>query len=77
MIFVGHDLDLAAAVCDRLAVMKDGRILEIGTPEEIRDRPLTEYTRTLMAARPALYPAGPATDRVGAEEFDRDAEARA
>lgn len=58
MIFVTHDLDLAAAVCDRLAVMKDGEILEIGTPEEIRDRPRTEYTRTLMAARPMLYPEG-------------------
>ncbi|QZY53081.1 ABC transporter ATP-binding protein [Leucobacter tenebrionis] len=58
MIFVTHDLDLAAAVCDRLAVMKDGEILEIGTPDEIRDRPKTEYTRALMAARPMLYPAG-------------------
>lgn len=58
MIFVTHDLDLAAAVCDRLAVMKDGEILEIGTPEEIRDRPRTEYTRALMAARPMLYPEG-------------------
>lgn len=58
MIFVTHDLDLAAAVCDRLAVMKDGEILEIGTPEEIRDRPRTDYTRKLMAARPMLYPEG-------------------
>lgn len=58
MIFVTHDLDLAAAVCDRLAVMKDGEILEIGTPEQIRDRPQTDYTRALMAARPMLYPDG-------------------
>ncbi|MGW4042224.1 ABC transporter ATP-binding protein [Streptomyces sp. NPDC004721] len=58
MIFVTHDLDLAAAVCDRLAVMKDGEILEVGTPDEIRDHPRTEYTRALMAARPLLYPDG-------------------
>ncbi|KTR86700.1 ABC transporter ATP-binding protein [Leucobacter chromiiresistens] len=58
MIYVTHDLDLAAAVCDRLAVMKDGEILEIGTPEEIRDRPKTDYTRALMSARPQLYPEG-------------------
>ena len=58
MIFVTHDLDLAAAVCDRLAVMRDGEILEIGTPEDIRDRPRTEYTRKLMEARPMLYPEG-------------------
>lgn len=58
MIFVTHDLDLAAAVCDQLAVMKDGMILEIGTPEQIRDHPQHEYTRALMEARPLLYPAG-------------------
>lgn len=58
MIFVTHDLDLAAAVCDRLAVMKDGEILEIGTPQDIRDRPKTAYTRALMSARPLLYPEG-------------------
>ncbi|WP_244303245.1 hypothetical protein [Leucobacter coleopterorum] len=58
MVFVTHDLDLAAAVCDRLAVMKDGEIVEIGTPEGIRDHPQTEYTRNLMAARPMLYPKG-------------------
>jgi len=76
MIFVSHDLDLAAAVCDRLAVMKDGRILEIGTPEQIRDQPLTEYTRMLMAARPALYPAGLPGDRSSAAGPDRDLETR-
>lgn len=58
MIFVTHDLDLAAAVCDHIAVMKDGKIVEIGTPEEIRDAPKTDYTRELMAARPLLYPEG-------------------
>jgi ABC-type glutathione transport system ATPase component len=66
MIFVTHDLDLAAAVCDRLAVMKDGEILEIGTPEQIRDHPETEYTRALMAARPMLYPAGHPAQEEGA-----------
>ncbi|SJN09221.1 Oligopeptide transport system permease protein OppB (TC 3.A.1.5.1) [Leucobacter sp. 7(1)] len=58
MIFVTHDLDLAAAVCDRLAVMRNGEILEVGTPEQIRDQPQTDYTRALMAARPMLYPDG-------------------
>lgn len=68
MIFVTHDLDLAAAMCDRLAVMKNGEILEIGTPDQIRDNPQTEYTRQLMAARPLLYPAGhPAAAFLAAE----------
>lgn len=55
MIFVTHDLDLAAAICDRLAVMRDGSVVEVGTPEQIRDRPQDEYTRALMAARPVLH----------------------
>lgn len=77
MIFVTHDLDLAAAVCDRLAVMKDGEILEIGAPEEIRDHPKTEYARMLMATRPQLYPDGvpEAVGDAGGGSAGRDATA--
>lgn len=56
MLFVTHDLDLAASVCDRLAVMRFGEIVEIGSPEQIRDNPQHEYTKALMAARPLLHP---------------------
>ncbi len=54
MIFVTHDLDLAAAVTDRLAVMRYGEVVEIGTPEQIRDNPRHPYTRMLMSIRPTL-----------------------
>jgi ABC-type dipeptide/oligopeptide/nickel transport system ATPase component len=51
MIFITHDLDLAAAVCDRLAVMKDGRIVEelpaAGIYEDAKD----PYTIELLSAR--------------------------
>ena len=53
MLFVTHDLDLAAAVCDRIAVMKDGRIVETGLPGQLRDHPAHPYTRELMESRPA------------------------
>ena len=53
MLFVTHDLDLAAAVCDRINVMKDGEIVETGVPEQLRDDPKHPYTRALMASRPA------------------------
>lgn len=56
MLFVTHDLDLAAAVCDRLAVMRFGQIVEIGSPEQIRDNPQHPYTKALMEARPLLHP---------------------
>ena len=53
LLFVTHDLDLAAAVCDRIAVMKDGEIVESGVPEQLRDHPAHPYTRMLMDSRPA------------------------
>ncbi|TQO18828.1 ABC-type dipeptide/oligopeptide/nickel transport system ATPase component [Rhodoglobus vestalii] len=53
MLYVTHDLDLAAAVCDRISVMKDGQIVETGVPEQLRDNPQHPYTRQLMDARPA------------------------
>ena len=56
MLFVTHDLDLAAAVCDRIAVMKDGLIVESGVPDELRDNPQHPYTRQLMHSRPAGLP---------------------
>ncbi|WP_111720243.1 ABC transporter ATP-binding protein [Homoserinimonas sp. OAct 916] len=53
MLFVTHDLDLAASVCDRINVMKDGEIVERGVPEQLRDHPEHPYTRVLMESRPA------------------------
>jgi len=53
LLFVTHDLDLAGAVCDRIAVMKDGEIVETGVPDQLRDHPAHEYTRQLMDSRPA------------------------
>jgi oligopeptide/dipeptide ABC transporter ATP-binding protein len=54
MVFVTHDLELAAAVCDRIAVMYAGEIVEIGTPEQLHTAPRHPYTRLLMDARPAI-----------------------
>jgi ABC-type dipeptide/oligopeptide/nickel transport system ATPase component len=53
MLFVTHDLDLAAAVCDRINVMKAGTIVETGDPVQLRDAPRHLYTRELMDSRPA------------------------
>ena len=53
MLFVTHDLDLAAAVCDRINVMKSGVVVETGEPDQLRDHPQHPYTRELMDSRPA------------------------
>lgn len=53
MLFITHDLNLARRICHRIAVMKDGRVVESGTPEEIFECPREEYTRNLIEAVPS------------------------
>ena len=52
MIFITHDLRVAAQVCDRIVVMHKGRIVEQGTPAEVFERPSNAYTQRLIAAIP-------------------------
>ena len=47
-IFICHDLALVQMFCDRVIVMHDGQVEEEGTPEEIIERPKTEYTKRLI-----------------------------
>ncbi|MDE5891782.1 MAG: ABC transporter ATP-binding protein, partial [Acetatifactor sp.] len=53
MLFITHDLNLARRICHRIAVMKDGRVVETGTPEEIFNHPREDYTRNLIEAVPS------------------------
>jgi peptide/nickel transport system ATP-binding protein len=64
MVLVTHDLELAAAVGHRLAVVDHGRIVELGATGEVIDGPAHPRTRSLLAARPgaptwARRPTGP------------------
>ena len=52
MLFITHDLRVAAQVCDRVAVMQRGRIVEEGPVGELFEHPQHEYTRALFAAAP-------------------------
>ncbi len=47
-IFVTHNLVDAFALADRVAVMDEGRLVQVGTPEEIRERPATGLVRALV-----------------------------
>jgi peptide/nickel transport system ATP-binding protein len=52
MLFITHDLRVAAQVCDQVAVMQEGRVVEYGPAEEVFLRPRHDYTRALFAAAP-------------------------
>ncbi|ACY98266.1 MULTISPECIES: ABC transporter ATP-binding protein [Thermomonospora] len=52
LLFVTHDLMLASDLCDRIAVMNGGRVVETGPAMQILDRPEHDYTRRLLAAIP-------------------------
>jgi peptide/nickel transport system ATP-binding protein len=54
LLFITHDLELAAAVCDRTAVMYAGQIVETNTADVLDRDPLHPYTAGLAAARPDI-----------------------
>ncbi|GHJ35105.1 glycine betaine/L-proline ABC transporter ATP-binding protein [Streptomyces sp. TS71-3] len=73
MVFITHDLSEALRLGDRIALMRDGRIVQLGTPEEIVGSPADDYVRDfvrdvpreqVLTVRTAMRPADPdETDR--------------
>lgn len=58
LLLVSHDMDVAATVCDRLAVLYAGQVVETGPLAAVRATPRHPYTRALLAAVPRLDGAG-------------------
>jgi peptide/nickel transport system ATP-binding protein len=58
-LFITHDLSLAWVIADRIAVMYLGRIMEIGTAEEVIRRPRNPYTEALVSVSPSPEPMTP------------------
>ncbi|WP_179950883.1 ABC transporter ATP-binding protein [Xylanimonas oleitrophica] len=54
VVLITHDLPLLLEISDRIAVMKDGRVVEVGTASDIYHRAQHEYTRRLLGSFPSL-----------------------
>ncbi|WP_319497408.1 ABC transporter ATP-binding protein [uncultured Cohaesibacter sp.] len=52
VLFITHDLRVAAQICDNLVVMQNGEIVERGTVDEVFGAPKHDYTRKLLSAQP-------------------------
>ncbi|MGD8352641.1 MAG: glycine betaine/L-proline ABC transporter ATP-binding protein ProV, partial [Pseudomonadota bacterium] len=48
IVFISHDLDEAMRIGDRIAIMEGGRVVQVGTPEEILQNPADEYVRAFF-----------------------------
>lgn len=55
IIMITHDLGVVASICDRIAVMYAGNVIECGTTDEIFYEPKHEYTRGLLKSIPKMY----------------------
>uniref|UniRef100_UPI0034A2D95F glycine betaine/L-proline ABC transporter ATP-binding protein n=1 Tax=Tistlia sp. TaxID=3057121 RepID=UPI0034A2D95F len=75
IVFITHDFDEAIRLADRIAIMKDGAIVQIGTPEQLVTRPATEYVAEftqdvarakVLSVRSVMVP-GPIPNEVAGE----------
>ncbi|WP_043670413.1 ABC transporter ATP-binding protein [Clavibacter michiganensis] len=58
LLFITHDLAVAAALCDRVVVLEAGRVVESASMRDLVRRPRHEYSRALVAAASRREPAG-------------------
>jgi ABC-type glutathione transport system ATPase component len=54
ILYISHDLASVAGICDRIAILHEGRIVETGSTDQVLLSPCHEYTQRLMAAMPKM-----------------------
>ena len=54
ILYISHDLASVAGICDRIAILHEGQIVECGSTEQVLSSPRHEYTQRLMAAMPRM-----------------------
>ncbi|WP_317202042.1 glycine betaine/L-proline ABC transporter ATP-binding protein ProV [Janthinobacterium sp.] len=80
IVFISHDLDEAMRIGDRVAIMRDGQVEQVGTPEEILRKPANDYVRSFVRGvdAAAVFKAGDIARKsqvVVAEQANRGARA--
>ena len=70
MVFVTHDLAVIAEVCDRIAVMYAGRLVEIGRADDVLAAPAHPYTAALIASAPSFHDGAGRLDGIGGQPPD-------
>ena len=65
ILYISHDLASVAGICDRIAILHQGEIVELGTMQQVLTNPQHEYTQRLIAAMPKM-PQGNAAGKAAA-----------
>ncbi len=68
LLFIAHDLSMVKYISDRVAVMFRGKIVELGTPDEVYNNPVHTYTKSLISAVPIPDPEYVKKDKVKLDE---------
>jgi peptide/nickel transport system ATP-binding protein len=71
MVLITHDMGAVAGVADRVAVMRNGKVVELNTVDAVFKAPQHEYTRQLLAAIPRIDGIGMVTGAMGASGYAR------
>jgi peptide/nickel transport system ATP-binding protein len=59
LVFITHNLALVRSIAHRVAVMHDGKLVEIGNTQDVLDHPQADHTRQLLADLPGLAARAP------------------
>ena len=68
LFFIAHDLSMVKYISDSVAVMYRGKVVELGTPEEVYNNPIHSYTKSLISAVPIADPTAKKHEKVGVDE---------
>jgi peptide/nickel transport system ATP-binding protein len=69
LLFISHDLDIVELLCERVAVLYLGRIMETGPTVQVMKTPRHPYSRALLAAVPKADPEAPRVKRLVAGDI--------